>query len=797
MSARQAVGAVWRQRTLVLIITLLVLGSAIFVYAARPAVFSSTAQLGFSPAASSVIDGGEGYASVSLSLSADAVTSPEILRVAAQNTGFTESQLSSALNVEILEGPANSGMNVTATATVPERAQRIANAAANAYLAHLNDQVASALRTFGEQQDSLRQTQLQALTVMQTNRSDVRSNYEFTRTSNELTQLQLEVDTIHAAGPPAQLLNPAQPGEQEGQQLLLVLLIALASGIIAGSGLALARDQFDDGLRQGDDIATLAGASVIGELPRIDHARGPFPAILLESILPNLTAAVSSLRTTLQTSIAPHSVLAVTGTAVGDGKTFVASHLAITWARSSHTVILVDANLRRPWIWKVFGLSPRNNSLVSAMSADPQALPELLMSTSVENLKILPCTTGEDDPADLLAHDDFKRTLANLAGLADVVIVDTPPVSDLTDAALVAGAADATVVVASPGWTNRRELGTRVQLLLAQGTCVLGIVSNRRTTHIVPMVDSSEMGFYDLRVPETRQAQSDMARSFGVEAFAYWHYWFGHGKRILDRPFREVLHSGSPEISFCLAWANQTWSGIWHGARDRILCEQQYPGPDDEAAHFATILPAFRDERYLRVDDRPVFYVFRPEDLPSAHEFVDRWQEMARRAGLSGLYLVAEMSDMNGNVRYATGDQDGFDASVYMRIPAVRTRASVLRMRAIRKTLGGPEIFGYNDHVMDDALAGPHIQPCVYPNWDNTPRSQRGGLVVTGATPEKFRRNVSAAVASVAARPLQERFLWIKSWNEWAEDNHLEPDLRFGRGWLEALRDGLEGSAQS
>lgn len=179
MSARQAVGAVWRQRTLVLIITLLVLGSAIFVYAARPAVFSSTAQLGFSPAASSVIDGGEGYASVSLSLSADAVTSPEILRVAAQNTGFTESQLSSALNVEILEGPANSGMNVTATATVPERAQRIANAAANAYLAHLNDQVASALRTFGEQQDSLRQTQLQALTVMQTNRSDVRSNYEY------------------------------------------------------------------------------------------------------------------------------------------------------------------------------------------------------------------------------------------------------------------------------------------------------------------------------------------------------------------------------------------------------------------------------------------------------------------------------------------------------------------------------------------------------------------------------------------------------------------------------------------
>lgn len=301
----------------------------------------------------------------------------------------------------------------------------------------------------------------------------------------------------------------------------------------------------------------------------------------------------------------------------------------------------------------------------------------------------------------------------------------------------------------------------------------------------------SELGFYDLRVPETRQAQSDLAREFGVEAFAYWHYWFGRGTRILERPFTEVQQSGSPEISFCLAWANQTWSGVWHGARDRILREQLYPGPEDEADHFATVLPAFRDPRYLRVDDRPVFYVFRPEDLPNTREFVDRWQDMARRAGLPGLYLVGEMSDMNGNVRYSTGQEDGFDASVYMRLPAVRTRSSVLRMRILRKTLGGPEVYPYNDAVMADSLTGPHIQPSVYPNWDNTPRSGRGGLVLTGATPDGFRRNVRDAVATLADRPAQERLLWIKSWNEWAEGNHLEPDLQRGRAWLEALKEGL------
>lgn len=301
----------------------------------------------------------------------------------------------------------------------------------------------------------------------------------------------------------------------------------------------------------------------------------------------------------------------------------------------------------------------------------------------------------------------------------------------------------------------------------------------------------SELGFYDLRVAETRQAQSDLASAFGVEAFAYWHYWFGEGTRILERPFMEVLNSGAPEISFCLAWANQTWSGVWHGAKDRILRQQLYPGAEDDALHFKTVLPAFRDPRYLRVDDRPVFYVFRPEDLPSAAEFVDRWQAMALDAGLPGLYLVAEMSDMHGNVRYDKGEADGFDASVYMRLPAVKTKAATLRMRAIRKSLGGPEIYDYNDHIAADSLTGPHIQPCVYPNWDNTPRSGRGGVVLRGATPAKFRRNVEEAVATIAERPQQEQLLWIKSWNEWAEGNHLEPDLVNGRAWLQALKDGL------
>lgn len=304
----------------------------------------------------------------------------------------------------------------------------------------------------------------------------------------------------------------------------------------------------------------------------------------------------------------------------------------------------------------------------------------------------------------------------------------------------------------------------------------------------------ADLGFYDLRVPETRQAQSDLAQQYGIEAFAYWHYWFGAGDRILERPFREVLESGHPDVKFCLAWANQTWTGAWHAAHDKVLKQQTYPGADDDRLHFDSVLPAFLDERYLRVNGCPVFYVFRPEELPDAAAFVERWQSMARVAGLDGLYLVAEASDLLGKgPRYGTAAAvaDGFDSSVYMRLPVDVNRASTFRMRVARKSLRGPEIWPYSDKIVADYPRNPHVQPCVYPNWDNTPRAGRRGLAVTGATPEGFRRNVVDAVALLGGRPTEERLLWVKSWNEWAEGNHLEPDLREGHGWLEALRDGL------
>ncbi|HEX7787590.1 MAG TPA: glycoside hydrolase family 99-like domain-containing protein, partial [Methylomirabilota bacterium] len=174
--------------------------------------------------------------------------------------------------------------------------------------------------------------------------------------------------------------------------------------------------------------------------------------------------------------------------------------------------------------------------------------------------------------------------------------------------------------------------------------------------HYQPRIPG-ELGFYDLRVPETRWAQAELARTHGVEAFCYWHYWFA-GRRILERPFREVLRLREPDFPFCLAWANQTWTGIWHGLRDRTLIEQTYPGRQDYVAHFHAVLPALQDPRYVTVDGKPLFYVYAPREMPNALEFTDLWRDLAVKAGLKGLYLVGEGSVVAGMQKH------GFDAGV-------------------------------------------------------------------------------------------------------------------------------------
>lgn len=314
--------------------------------------------------------------------------------------------------------------------------------------------------------------------------------------------------------------------------------------------------------------------------------------------------------------------------------------------------------------------------------------------------------------------------------------------------------------------------------------------------HYQPHVPA-DLGFYDLRLPEARAAQAEMARTYGIEAFCYYHYWFA-GRRLLERPFEEVLESGQPELPFCLCWANQTWTGIWHGAPNRVLIEQTYPGRDDHVRHFEYLLSAFLDPRYIRVDGKPVFVIYAPNELPDSNVVTDIWRDLAVKAGLPGLFLIAEHRNAHWDPVKA-----GFDASINVRLPKRRTQLqqSIPWWRLNKKISywlknkkGMPTIHSYEAAISQLIFArqsGIESYPCVIPNWDNTPRSGVNGMVLHGSTPELFRHHLRSAIQNVEPLPIERRFIFVKSWNEWAEGNHLEPDLRFGLQYLEVLRDEL------
>lgn len=304
----------------------------------------------------------------------------------------------------------------------------------------------------------------------------------------------------------------------------------------------------------------------------------------------------------------------------------------------------------------------------------------------------------------------------------------------------------------------------------------------------------SELGFYDLRIPEVREQQAMLAREHGIEGFIYWHYWFGNGKRLLDRVFREVLECGKPNFPFCLAWANETWKGIWHGLGDKPLAEQLYPGVEDYTAHFYEVLAAFKDSRYIKVHNKPLFMIYRVVDFEDATVFIELWQKLARMNDLEGIYFVGQVFDYR---RIDEAMAKGVDAVNEIRLnevmkhikkPQFTTKEKIIHK--IKKIPKDIQKYNYEDvikYLVGKETRFNHVIPTIFPNWDHSPRSKGKTFLAHNSTPDLFRTHVKEVIDAVKEKPAEERFVFIKSWNEWAEGNYMEPDRRYGRKYLEVF----------
>lgn len=316
--------------------------------------------------------------------------------------------------------------------------------------------------------------------------------------------------------------------------------------------------------------------------------------------------------------------------------------------------------------------------------------------------------------------------------------------------------------------------------------------------HYQPRIPA-DLGFYDLRVAETRKAQADMAREYGVEGFCYWHYWFGNGKRLIERPFNEVVKSGEPDFPFCLAWANDTWKGFAHGLTNRnILIKQLYPGEEDYIAHFYEVLPAFKDKRYIKVDGKPLFMIYRPLANEEIKLFIKTWRRLAKENGLSGIHFVGHSNNSNANVDEIM--EAGVDAVNTVRLNNYllnhRTFFQKVTKRFNKIFRGIPNAYPYKImsryFLSKEIDSKSYVYPSIIPGWDHTPRSGKEGLIMTNSTPEYFKEHVRNALEVVSEKNDEHKLIFIKSWNEWAEGNYMEPDLKFGLEYLEVLKEELD-----
>jgi hypothetical protein len=296
-----------------------------------------------------------------------------------------------------------------------------------------------------------------------------------------------------------------------------------------------------------------------------------------------------------------------------------------------------------------------------------------------------------------------------------------------------------------------------------------------------------ELGFYDLRVPEIRHRQAQLAREHGLSGFLYYHYWFG-GRRMLGRPFDEVLRSGQPDFPFALCWTNESWYRRWQGSIDEMLMEQVF-SEEDDIAHIRWLIRCFEDPRYIRIEGRPLLAVYRAHYLPDARRTVEVWRGECERAGVAPPWLVMfeteeEVSDPASR---------GFDASAEF-IPHHLASLVPVNPRKVGEDRSH-RTFEYED-VASAYLNRPSVDwpryPCVATNWDNSPRRQTGeALILQGSTPEAYGRWLAEAARRQKAAYGGNGVVFVNAWNEWAEGAHLEPDEHWGRGYLESTREVL------
>ena len=326
--------------------------------------------------------------------------------------------------------------------------------------------------------------------------------------------------------------------------------------------------------------------------------------------------------------------------------------------------------------------------------------------------------------------------------------------------------------------------------------------------HYQPHIPA-DLGFCDLRLEETRIAQAAMAKKFGIFGFCYYHYWF-NGRLLLDRPLNEVLESGKPDFPFCLCWANEQWIRSWDNETQDVLVEQNY-NDEEHQKHIEWLMKFFVDSRYIKINGKPVVLIYRVDELPNIQAKIESWRKYVISQKMPGLYLCAVKGYKN-KLENQQLINLGFDAIVDFQpnnadfprrksanffryvVPRIINKIiHVLKLHRVPKIPVTDE-YSYSEivnNILKKSSDGVRVFPTSFPSWDNSPRKKINATVIQNNDAFLFQKLLENSILQVADYPEEERFIFINAWNEWAEGCHLEPDVKNGEKFLEAVAKAL------
>ncbi len=311
----------------------------------------------------------------------------------------------------------------------------------------------------------------------------------------------------------------------------------------------------------------------------------------------------------------------------------------------------------------------------------------------------------------------------------------------------------------------------------------------------------ADLGYYDLRLNEVREEQARLAKEHCIEGFCYYHYWF-NGKRLLERPFEEIYASGKPDLNFMLCWANENWTQRWDGKDNDIIAKQDY-SIEDDINHIRCLIKYFKDPRYIRIDNKPVFAIYKSHLFPDMKKTIDIWRTEARKEGIE-LYLCRmEHANKQGEKYLKVGFDSAIEFQPYFK---VGFKSAILnRLNTITEIIVGKKKFPivgnygrYVNSMCKRPLPNYKRFPCVTPMWDNSARRVgKSFFAFHGSTPYLYKKWIVNYLKKFTPYSKEENLFFINAWNEWAEGNYLEPDQKWGKAYLEATKEAFNNKQKN